>query len=43
MKITAWVIKATTESGEEIDIAEIPNWLAQNIDDWLTELEEGEE
>jgi hypothetical protein len=41
-KITSWRLTVWTEDGEEIHLMNIPNALAQEIDNWLTELEEEE-
>ena len=43
MKIIHWTIKITWEDKKEEYIADIPDWVAQNVDDFLTELEEERE
>jgi len=43
MKIEHWTIKITWEDGTEEYIADIPNWVAKNVDEHLTELEEERE
>lgn len=40
MKYIGWRIVAITEDGEEIDIADMPNWVANVVDEWLTLSEE---
>ena len=43
MKIIHWTIKYTTEDGKEHYIAEIPDWVADDVDEFLTNLEEERE
>ena len=40
MKITHWTIKYTTEDGSEHYVSEVPDWVADDIDDFLTVLEQ---
>ncbi len=40
MKITHWTIKITWEDKKEEYIADIPDWVAKNVDEYLTTLEE---
>tara|TARA_R100000329_G_C7456064_1_gene160599 strand:- start:139 stop:264 length:126 start_codon:yes stop_codon:yes gene_type:complete len=40
MKIVAWSIQIVLESGKIITSADMPDYLSQQIDDWLSELEE---
>jgi hypothetical protein len=40
MKITHWTIKITWEDKKEEYIADIPDWVAENVDEYLTKLEE---
>jgi hypothetical protein len=37
MRIIAWRIEATTEDGVDHSIADMPNRLARDIDEWLFE------
>ena len=39
MKITHWTIKITHEDGTEEYLSDIPDWVAKNVDEYLTELE----
>ena len=39
MKITHWTIKITQEDGAEEYLSDIPDWVAKNVDEYLTELE----
>ena len=39
MKIIHWTIKCTTEDGKEHYIVDIPDWVAKNVDEFLTDLE----
>jgi len=39
MKILNWCINAELENGERINIATIPDDIAQMIDEYLSELE----
>ena len=44
MKIVAWELIGWDENGETVNLGKIiGNWLAQEIDDWITELESEEE
>ena len=43
MKITHWTIKITWEDKKEEYIADIPDWVAENVDEFLTKLEEERE
>ena len=43
MKITHWTIKITWEDNKEEYIADIPDWVAKNVDEYLNHLEEGKE
>ena len=43
MKITHWTIKITWEDKKEEYIADIPDWVAKNVDEYLNHLEEGKE
>jgi len=43
MKYIGWRIVVITENGEEIDIADMPDWVANNVDVWLSELGDEEE
>lgn len=36
-KIVSWKLVLTTESGREIDIVDIPNDVAQVIDEFITD------
>ena len=38
-----WTIKITWEDKKEEYIADIPDWVAQNVDEYLTKLEEERE
>ena len=40
MKITHWTIKITWEDNTEEYIADIPDWVAKNVDEYLNHLEE---
>ena len=40
MKIIHWTIKYTTEDNKEHYIADIPDWVAKNVDEFLTDIEE---
>mgnify|MGYP000582667319 CR=1 FL=1 len=40
MKITAWNIGIVWEDGTEEKIADIPDWVANRVDEFLNELEE---
>ena len=37
--IEHWTIKITWDNKEEEYLPDIPDWVARNIDDYLTELE----
>jgi len=39
-KITHWTIKATWSDGTEEYLSDIPNYVANEVDAFLTELEE---
>lgn len=39
-RIVAWSISAVWDNGEEEQITDIPDDVAQTVDQWLTELEE---
>ena len=41
-KIDSWRLTIWDGDGNEFHLVNIPNWLAQNIDEWLTEMEEEE-
>jgi hypothetical protein len=43
MKITAWHIGIVWEDGKEEYIAEVPNWVATRVDEFLNELEEDDD
>ena len=43
MKITHWTIKITWEDNTKEYIADIPDWVAKNVDEYLTSLEEERE
>lgn len=43
MRITHWTIKVTWEDGREEYLDDIPNWVANPVDEFLTELEEDNE
>ena len=43
MKYIGWRIVAITEDEEEIDIVDMPNYVANAVDEWLSELESEEE
>ena len=43
MKITHWTIKITWADNTEEYIADIPDWVAKNVDEYLNHLEEGKE
>jgi len=40
-KIISWKLVLTTQSGKDIDIVDIPNDVAQVVDDFITEDIEG--
>ena len=40
MKITHWTIKYTTEDGSEHYVSEVPDWVADDVDEFLTSIEE---
>ena len=40
MKITSWTINVTLEDGKEESIADIPDWVAKHVDEYLSEKEE---
>jgi|TARA_R110000787_G_C13221463_1_gene426224 hypothetical protein len=40
MKITSWNLGIVWEDGTEEKIADIPDWVANRVDEFLTELEE---
>ena len=42
MKVVSWNILAMLENGDEIRLADMPDDVANVVDEWLTELE-GEE
>jgi len=39
MKIVSWCIDAELENGERVSIADIPDDIAQMVDEYLSELE----
>jgi len=39
MKIVSWYIEAMLENGEMIQLADIPDDVANMVDEWMTELE----
>ena len=39
-RIVAWSISAVWDNGEDEQITDIPDDVAQTVDQWLTELEE---
>jgi len=39
-RVVAWSITAVWDNGEEEQITDIPDWCAQYVDEFLTELEE---
>ena len=39
MKITHWTIKITLEDGTEKYLENIPNWVAKEVDEFLTDVE----
>ena len=41
-KIIHWTIKITWDDNEEEYISDIPNWVARNVDEYLTEIEENQ-
>jgi len=41
MEITHWTIKITWNDKKEEYIADIPDWVAKNVDEYLSELEHG--
>tara|TARA_R100000700_G_C3124641_1_gene112261 strand:+ start:610 stop:756 length:147 start_codon:yes stop_codon:yes gene_type:complete len=41
MKIISWNIVYTTQDGKEHYVAEVPDWVADDIDEFLTTIEEG--
>jgi|TARA_R100000479_G_scaffold164844_1_gene103842 hypothetical protein len=40
MKIVAWSIQIVLESGKIITCSDLPDYVSQPIDEWLSELEE---
>lgn len=40
MKITSWNIGIVWEDGSEQAIADVPDWVAKRVDEFLDELEE---
>ena len=40
MRITHWTIKITWEDKTEEYLADFPDWVAKNVDEYLTKLEE---
>lgn len=42
MKVIAWSIEITLENGEVYNSADMPDYVAQVVDDWLAELESEE-
>tara|TARA_R100001591_G_scaffold90909_1_gene96764 strand:+ start:809 stop:949 length:141 start_codon:yes stop_codon:yes gene_type:complete len=42
-KITHWTIKITWDNGKEEFLSDIPNWVANNVDEHLDSLENEEE
>ena len=40
MKITGWKLVITWEDGTEEALADIPDWVAKRVDQFLDELEE---
>ena len=43
MKITAWHIGIVWEDGTEEALADIPDWVATRVDEFLNELEEDDD
>ena len=43
MKITHWTIKIAWADNTEESIADIPDWVAKNVDEYLNHIEEGKE
>ena len=41
-KIIHWTIKIGWENGTEEYLSDIPDWVAKNVDEYLTGLEEDE-
>lgn len=42
-KVVAWRLTVWDEDDKEYKMVDIPNHIAQDIDEWLTELESEEE
>ena len=40
MKIVWWTIKYATEDGKEHYVSEVPDWVADDVDEFLNHLEE---
>ena len=40
MKIVWWTIKYATEDGKEHYVSEVPDWVADDVDEFLNKLEE---
>lgn len=40
MKVVAWSIQIVLESGKIITSADMPDYISQPIDEWLSEMEE---
>jgi hypothetical protein len=43
MKITAWHIGIVWDDGTEEALADIPDWVATRVDEFLNELEEDDD
>ena len=43
MRIIAWSINVVYEDGSEDILAEVPNYVASAVDEYLTEVEEEDE
>jgi len=39
MKIVSWYLMVEDENGKE-SILDVPTWVAENVDEFITELEE---
>ena len=42
MEITSWEIRATTSDGKEVRLADMPDDVAQVVDDYIGELEKND-
>ena len=39
MRVEHWTIKITWDNGKEEYVSDVPNWVAKNVDEFLSDLE----